>query len=59
MQNKEMFTQNEAIMDNYRDFQAEKADNYIAELPTEPKKQKGWGSWAGPGISEPKVDHAL
>lgn len=19
---------------------------------------KGWGSWAGPGISEPKVDHA-
>jgi U3 small nucleolar RNA-associated protein 14 len=22
------------------------------------KKLKGWGSWAGPGISEPKVDHA-
>jgi hypothetical protein len=27
MQNKEIFTeQNQAIMDNYRDFQAEKAD---------------------------------
>lgn len=46
-------------MDNYKDFQAEKADNYIAELPNEPKKLKGWGSWAGPGISEPKIDHAL
>ena len=46
-------------MDNYRDFQAQKADNYIAELPNDPKKLKGWGSWAGPGISEPKVDHAL
>ncbi len=61
MQNKEIFTQqqNEAILDNYRDFQAQKADNYIAELPSDPKKQKGWGSWAGPGISEPKIDHAL
>ena len=19
---------------------------------------KGWGNWAGPGISEPKIDHA-
>lgn len=57
--NKEIFTQNEAVLDNYREFQAQKAENYIAELPVEPKKQKGWGTWAGPGISEPKIDHAL
>jgi U3 small nucleolar RNA-associated protein 14 len=58
--NKEIFSvQNDAILENYRDFQANKHQEYEANLPTEQKKLKGWGNWAGPGISEPKVDHAL
>ena len=61
MNNKELYLaeQNQAVLDNFRDFEAQKAEDLIAELPTQPKKLKGWGSWAGPGISEPKVDHAL
>ena len=27
-------------------------------MPADPKQLKGWGSWAGPGISQPKVDKA-
>jgi len=58
--NRDLFVNsNEAIAENFREFQANKADELIAQLPEQPKKQKGWGSWAGPGISEPKVNHAL
>jgi len=36
-----------------------KNQDYEADLPVDQKKIKGWGSWAGPGISERKVDQAL
>lgn len=55
---KEAFTGNEVVEENYREFEREKYKDYEAEMPAEKKVMKGWGGWAGPGISEPKVDHA-
>ena len=50
--------QNNIIEENYREFQKQKDDDYEAELPNDNKPLKGWGSWAGPGISQPKIDKA-
>ena len=56
--NRETFeAENHALEENYRDFEAQKQEDLEADLPAEKKKQQGWGSWAGPGISQPKVDH--
>ena len=56
--NRETFeAENHALEENYRDFEAQKQEDLEADLPAEKKKQQGWGSWVGPGISQPKVDH--
>ena len=57
--NRETFeAENHALEENYRDFEAQKQEDLEADLPAEKKKQQGGGSGAGPGISQPKVDHA-
>ena len=38
------------------EFQQEKEELYEDELPEETKPLRGWGSWAGQGIREKKVD---
>jgi len=41
------------------DFDEEKGKLYEGELPEEKKQLKGWGSWAGIGIKEKKVNPDL
>lgn len=47
-------------MENMKEFQQEKMMEYEKEAEQKEgkdnKKMKGWGSWAGPGIQEKRVD---
>lgn len=52
-------TQNEAVLENLREFQEDKQFNFEQDIEPEKKKQKGWGSWAGPNIKEKAVDPQL
>lgn len=44
------------VMENRRQFEQEKNKEYEEQLPEKPKVVKGWDSWTGPGIVQPKVD---
>jgi len=41
---------------NDDEFQEEKQKLYEENIPQEPKALKGWGTWTGVGIKEPKVN---
>lgn len=49
-------TQNDAVMENLREFQQDKQQNFEQDIEPDQKKLKGWGSWAGPNIKQKAVD---
>lgn len=52
-ENKDLFHNltNEAAIQNMKEFQAEKYQNYEDQIePDKSSKLKGWGCWTGPNI---------
>lgn len=58
--NREVFNHydgdNEAVLENIREFQDNKQEDYERDIEPDNKKLKGWGNWAGPNLKEKKVD---
>lgn len=55
--NKEIYEgKNQAALENVRQFQQEKLQEYEQQIQPDKKALTGWGAWAGPGIKEKKPD---